>query len=288
MNLITGSNGSCAHYLKAELAEWRGLARPDCDLLHPIKVAARLDALKPDVIYHLAADADVRGSFDRPAQVFHNNTVSTVNLFQACVLVGIRPVVVLCSTSEVYGNPGSWPITEDFSTERQTNPYAVSKRAQEAIARYYESAYGFPLVVTRAFGYVNPRRDNLALSNFARQIVRIERGEAHELRHGNLDSVRTFCDVRDIARGYVLAAGHPGWTLNIGSEEAVSIGECLKILCEYAQAEVLTIQDPALMRPLDITNIIPSCAEMRMLTHWEPKIALRDSMRWLLEEMRSQ
>ena len=286
MNLITGSNGSCAHYLKAELGEWRGLARPQCNMTDADTVFERVAEYKPDVIYHLAAYANVRESFDTPQAVFDNNTLSTINLFEACRHADIRPVIVICSTSEVYGNPGAWPIQEGFATDRQTNPYAVSKRAQELIAKFYESCYGFPVVITRAFGYVNPRRANLSLTAFAKQIVAIERGEAKELRHGNLESVRTFCDVRDVVKAYVLAANHPGCTFNIGSEEPISIRGALAILKQYAQAEVLTIQDDSLMRPQDVTNIVPDCTLFRRVTGWEPKIPLKDSLSWLLEQCR--
>ena len=287
MNLITGSNGSCAHYLKQELGEWVGMARPSCDLLDEMAIETHLYSSRPDVIYHLAANANVRESFDKPVTVFANNTLGTIKLFEACRTVGIKPVIVICSTSEVYGNPGAWPIQEGFATDRQTNPYAVSKRAQESIAKFYEGCYGFPVVITRAFGYVNPRRADLSLTSFARQIVKIEHGEQQEVVHGNLDSIRTFCDVRDVAKAYVKAAAHSGQTFNIGSETPVSIKECLEILISYAQAEILTRQDEALMRPQDVTNIVPDCTAFRKATGWEPKIPLKDSLRWLLEQCRS-
>lgn len=278
--LITGSNGSCAYYLNQALGGSHGLVRGD-------SVIERIDTVRPDVIYHLAADADVRGSFDHPNQTFLNNTGITVALFEACRKVGIKPVVVICSTSEVYGNPVTWPITEDFPTIHQTNPYAVSKMAQELIANYYENCYGFPIVKTRAFGYVNPRRRQLSLCSFARQIVEIEEGRRSELRHGNLRSVRTFCDVRDIAKAYIKAAEHPGETFNIGSESPCSIRAALEILIYYAKAEIITHEDAALMRPLDVTNIIPDCSRFRKATGWEPTIPLKGSLKWLLETCRA-
>ena len=279
-SLITGSNGSCAYYLNRALGGSHGLTRWD-------NVIERVDTVRPDVIFHLAADADVRGSFDHPASTFLNNTGITVNIFEACRKVGIKPVIVICSTSEVYGNPSSWPITEDFPTDRQTNPYAVSKMAQELIGNYYEKCYGFPVSRTRAFGYVNPRRQNLSLSSFARQVVEIEEGRRADLHHGDLRSIRTFCDVRDIAKAYIKAAEHPGQAYNIGSENPISIKACLEILCSYAQAEVITTQDEALMRPLDVTNIVPDCSKFRKATGWEPTITLKESLRWLLESCRS-
>jgi len=285
-NLITGSNGSCAYYLANELrGDCVGLARPDCDLRNFDEVVARIDHYKPDVIYHLASDAEVGKSFERVPYVMHNNIMGTVNLFEACRKVNIRPHIMICSTSEVYGNPGRWPITEDFPIA-PVNPYAVSKATQDLMGGMYEKAYGFPVVRTRAFGYINPKRDSLSLTSFARQIVSIEKGEAEAMRHGNISSRRTFCDVRDVAAAYVYARGHTG-TFNIGSDTPVSIGEALEILCGFSKVKIKKVQDPSLMRPIDVTDQIPDCTKFRNATGWEPTISLEDSLRWLLAICRS-
>lgn len=286
MNLITGSNGSAAYYLANELrGNYVGLSRPDCDLRDFDTVCARLDLHKPDVIYHLASDAEVGLSFERVHYVMHNNIMGTVNLFEACRRLNIRPNIVICSTSEVYGNPGKWPITEDFPIA-PVNPYAVSKACQDLMGGMYEKAYGFSVVRTRAFGYINPRRATLSLSAFARKIADIERGKYVELRHGNLSSRRTFCDVRDVAKAYVIAATRGG-TFNIGSERPVTIGEALEILCSYSKTPIKKVQDPALIRPIDVTDQIPDCSKFRNATGWEPKIRLEDSLRWLLATARA-
>lgn len=288
MNLITGSNGSAAYYLAHELrGDYVGLAKPECDLRNFEEVVAFLHKNRPDVIYHLASDAEVGLSFERVPYVMHNNVMGTVNLFEACRVLDIRPVMVICSTSEVYGNPGKWPITEDFPIA-PVNPYAVSKTCQDLLGGMYEKAFGFSVVRTRAFGYINPRRGSLSLSAFARRIADIERGKQVELRHGNLFSRRTFCDVRDIARAYVLA----GTTVrtgvfNIGSERPVTIGEALETLKGLAKTPIKMVQDPALMRPVDVTDQIPDCSKFRDATGWEPKITLEDSLKWLLSICRA-
>lgn len=279
--LVTGGNGSCAYYLKDELKgnEIHEITRPHCDLLDFAGVVENLRSAQPDVIFHLAADADVRRSFDLPAPCIRNNTEGTVNIFEACRKLKIRPVIQICSSSEVYGNPGPKPITEDFPIS-PINPYAVSKAAQDLLGGMYER-YEFKVVRTRAFGYVNPRRSGIALTAFANRIVEIERGASTVMRHGNLDSVRTFCDVRDIARAYILATEETG-VFNIGSEEPVSIGECLEILCGFAKKKVRLKLDKKLLRPTDVTHQIPDCSKFRKATGWTPQIPLKDSLRWLL------
>lgn len=285
VSLITGSGGACAHYLKDVLiGEVHGIQRPDCDLTKIDQVCAKLDEVKPDVIYHLASDADVRQSFDIPQEVIQNNVIGTVNLFEACRKVGIKPTIQICSSSEVYGNPGSWPINEDFPIA-PVNPYAVSKAAQDILGAQYAQCYGFRVVRTRAFGYVNPKRKDLSLSSFARQIVNVESGLQDHVEHGFLESVRTFCDVRDIAEAYRLAAEREG-VFNIGATAPITVGGCLEILISLAKVPIKTKYQESRSRPSDVTNQIPDCSRFQKATGWEPKIPLKDSLRWLLACMR--
>lgn len=297
--LITGIRGAAGSYLAEHLRELghevSGIARPECDMLHPIAVLSRLDQVRPDVIYHLASKADVRAAFDTPAQCYRNNVEGTFNLFEAVRKLGIDPVIALCSSSEVYGSPDRYPITEDFPI-LPNNPYACSKASQDLLAQMYARCYGMRVVITRAFGYVNPRRRDLALSNFARQIAAIELNQQQELMHGNLDPIRTFCDVRDIVRAYAMTASLPcvvkvGDQLqgiyNIGSPEPISIGRCLQKLLEMARVQVIRRTDPALQRPSDATNQIPDCGRFIALTGWQPKIDIDESLAWLLDYYRA-
>ena len=283
--LITGSNGSCAFYLKNELErhgdEVYGLARPEHELLWMESYLSYLDDVRPDIVYHLASDADVRGSWEHPGHTLHNNIQGTVNLFEALRSLKQRPIIQVCSTSEVYGNPSQWPIGETWPIQ-PANPYAVSKAAQDALGAVYAASYGFRVVRTRAFGYINPKRAALSLTAFAKQIVEIENGERRVLRHGNLDSIRTFCDVRDIVAAYRLAANLEG-VYNIGSEESISVGECLNALISYSKCAINLEYDPDLTRPFDITNIVPYCRKFNQATGWRPRVGLKESLQWLLE-----
>lgn len=290
-SLITGSSGSVAYYLRDWLervpgAEIFGLSRPDCDLNDFGAVCAKLDETRPEVIYHCAADANVRESWLYPRDLIANNVSGTVNLLEAIRAVGIRPVVQICSTSEVYGNPTHWPIGESWDIQ-PLNPYAVSKAAQEMLAGVYEKAYGMRVVITRAFGYINPRRSDLSLTSFARQIAEIEAGKRQVLKHGNLDVYRSFCDVRDVVKAYELAAEGGSGTFNIGFEHRISLHQCLQALRDMAHCTITTQYEPALARPTDVTNVVPDCTRFRQRTGWEPRIPFHESLRWLLDCARS-
>ena len=105
----------------------------------------------------------------------------------------------------------------------------VSKTTQYMLCDVYFQSFGIPIIRTRMFGYINPRRDDLFATAFAKQIVQIENNLASVLRHGNLKSVRTLIDVRDAAESYWLAACRcePGEAYNIGGQTPIEVGECL-------------------------------------------------------------
>lgn len=290
-HLITGANGAAAHYVAVHLATLGEtvlpLGRSRCDLTDLAAVCAALERERPDVIYHLAARADVRASFDDRGAILVNNIVATLNVLEACRAAGQRPVIVNCSTSEVYGQPERMPITEDFPIQ-PLNPYAVSKAAGDMLGRVYAAAWGLPVVTIRPFGYVNPLREGIVLSRFARQIAEIEVGRRQLLEHGTLDSVRTFCDVRDVARAIAMSAALGGGVYNIGAEYPISVRECLAELVAMARVPIETRFNPALARPTEMLRVVPDCTAFRRATGWEPQILLRESLAWLLEHWRAQ
>lgn len=289
--LITGINGAAGSYLSEYLVQKGelvfGLGRPEFDLTRMEDIRNVLIKVRPDVVYHLASVCKVRESFDKPADYLYNNEIGTVNLFEGLRELGMNPVVQICSTSEVYGDPIHSPIGESWPIQPIQSPYAVSKVGQENIANMYHKCYGFRIVITRAFGYINPRRAALSLTAFARQIALIEQGRQKTLKHGKLDSLRTFCDVRDIVRAYSMATDLGEGVFNIGSEEPISIWQCLEALKSMAKCPIETEIDPALMRPADLQSSIPDCTKFRLATGWTPIYQFKDSLQNLLEYCRS-
>lgn len=304
--LITGASGSMGHYLAKHIQSlneghvvWGLGRRPidqvrltgldryiNCDLIKGGEVYSLFTVREFDVVFHLAGVANVRQSFYDQA-IFLNNVHGALRLFDAirngkCPL----PKVVLCSTSEVYGNAES-PINEQ-APYAPINPYAASKVTQEIIAETYQRIYGFPLVITRAFGYINPLREDLVATRFARQFIAVERRQGVGIEHGDLTPVRSFADARDIAEAYWLAATRcePG-AYNIGAERACSIGGLLSIIEDQFTFKPARWQVDALARPTDIFECYPDAAKFRAATDWRPKISLEESVIWLIGELRA-
>ena len=314
--MITGISGSGGSYLAEHILEnhpevnltglsrWRSGSSNknliniksrikifECDLMDFSSTYNAIDAIRPDVIFHLAAHANVRSSFDTPLAVIDNNVMSTANLLEAIRSAKIDPVIQICSTSEVYGQvkPEDIPISED-SPLRPSSPYAVSKVTQDLLGYTYFQAYKMKIIRTRMFAYLNPRRADLFATSFARQVARIELGLQDTLLHGNLDSVRTLVDVRDAMRAYwdaVLYCNY-GEAYNIGGDKIIKVGEFLDILKSKAKTQIISKIDNSLLRPSDVTLQIPSTKKFTDITGWSPFYSFEDSVVHLLEYWRER
>ncbi|MBI5122583.1 GDP-mannose 4,6-dehydratase [Candidatus Roizmanbacteria bacterium] len=247
--------------------------------------------MKPDAIFHLASNANVRASFINPLAILDNNIKCTSNLLEAVRAAEIDPIVQICSTSEVYGqvDPKDVPIKE-LCPLNPASPYAVSKTTQDLLGAVYFHAYGMKIIRTRMFAYINPRRENLFATAFAMQVARIEAGIQKELSHGNLDSTRTLIDVRDAMESYWVAAKKCrfGEIYNIGGETIITVGEFLDLLRKKARVPIPLLQDPNLLRPTDVTLQIPDVTKFTKETGWKPKYSFEDSVEFLLMHCRKK
>lgn len=307
--LITGVNGSGASYLAEYLVTVpdlivQGLTRWhtdrssnlkdikdkvkmfECDLTDLSSVIRTLDRAQPDFIFHMASHANVRLCFDNPIAIFNNNVNGTLNLLEAIRILKAKSVVHFCGTSEVYGQvkKEDTPIKETHQLD-PINVYAISKLSQEKLCRSYWLSYGIPVVITRAFTYINPRRPDIFSSTFARQIVEIEKGKRDKIVYGNLDSTRTIIDVRDNMEAYWISANKCdyGEAYNIGGDNTMTVGEFLVKLKTHSKVPIPAEQDPNLLRPVDVTMQIPDNTKFYNKTGWKPKYSLDDSIEFLLD-----
>ena len=133
------------------------------------------------------------------------------------------------------------------------------------------------------FTHSGPRRgETFVLSNFAKQIAEIEYYNKEPIIYvGNLDSVRTFADVKDTVRAYWLLINKdvPGEVYNIGGNTTMTIGQMLDELIKLSTVENIQIKvDKNRLRPSDVTLQIPSIKKFQDLTGWEPEIKFEQTM----------
>jgi GDP-mannose 4,6-dehydratase len=252
---------------------------------------------KPDVIFHLAAQSYVDFSFNAPISTLETNVIGTANLLESIKELkdsgGYDPIVHICSSSEVYGQveKKEIPILET-NTLRPASPYAVSKVAEDMLGLQYWLSWKIQTIRTRMFTHEGPRRGEVfAPSSFAKQIASIEAGlMAPTVKVGNLESIRTFMDVRDAVRAYWLLVTkcRPGDVYNIGGNETMSIGDMLNILIGFSTVKNIKIKvDPKRLRPSDVTLQIPSVEKFKKITGWSARMKFEKTLLDMLNYWRN-
>ncbi len=312
--LITGIAGFVGSHL-AELLiqegyEIHGLCRPrskmdhiesisgklhleDADLLDSHSLYTTLSRIKPDYIFHLAAQSFVPTSWVSPSVTLEVNIVGSANLFEAVRQADIDPVIQIACSSEEYGlvHEDEVPITEN-NPLRPLSPYAVSKVAMDYLGYQYYQSYKVKIVRTRGFNHTGPRRgETFAESNFAKQIAMIEKGKQDPVIHvGNLDAKRDYTDVRDMVRAYLLAVQKcdPGDVYNICTGKAIRIGDMLDMLLSYSKIKVDVKPDPSRMRPSDVPVLIGDNSKFVAKTGWKDTVPFEKTMEDLLNYWRER
>lgn len=291
--LITGSEGFVGKYLRAELEEnGYGVVGADVapgaeevvDLLDAEAVRNLIARTQPGVIFHLAGQADVGKSWKLPQLTFRLNVTAAVNVMEAVRAVsGEKTRIVIVGSSDQYGRLGAAGENVNEETEmKPATPYAVSKRAQEEMARLYVSAYGMEICMTRSFNHGGAgQKKGFMIPDFASGITAVERGTQEALSVGNLASRRDFTHVKDIVRAYRLIAekGKNGEAYNVGSGNTYSAREVLDRLRALALREIPVRQDPARMRPSDTPVIRCDHTKLTRDTGWEPRLTLEDILK---------
>ncbi len=265
----------------------------DCDLRDSVAVKRALEEVRPEYIFHLAAQSFVPTSWKAPAETLTTNILSELNLLESMRDLNLDARIQVAGSSEEYGLvfEHEAPIKED-NPLRPLSPYAVSKVAQDLLAYQYYKSYGIFTVRTRAFNHEGPRRGQVFVtSDFTRQVALIEKGRKEPvIEVGNLEARRDFSDVRDIVRGYWLSLekGEAGEAYNLGSGRAVTIQELLDLILSMSGVEIEVRQMPERMRPSDVELLLCDYGKFNRATGWEPEIPFEKTIADLLDYWRER
>lgn len=274
------------------------------DLNDEISLITAIKKIKPDFVFHLAAQSYPLTSFTAPIDTLNTNILGTCRLLEAIKLEmesdkNYHPVIHVCASSEVFGK-----IPKDKKPEtgihedcpfHPASPYAISKVGTDLLGRYYAEAYEMTVMTTRMFTHTGPRRgDVFHESTFAKQIAMIEKGVIPPIvKVGNLHSLRTYADVRDAVKAYhmlVTINPIPGEYYNIGGAYTCEVGETLDYLISQStmRDQIKIEEDPERLRPIDADLQVPDCRKFQEHTGWKPQISFEKTMKDLLNYWRSK
>ena len=264
----------------------------DCDLLDGLSIKRAVEVSKPDKVFHFAAQSFPEVSFKTPVITLQTNTIGTTHLLESIKESEYNPIIVSVSTSEVYGMPtkDELPIKET-NPIRAANPYSISKVGHDLMSQYYYNAYGMKIITTRMFSHEGARRGKeFAVSSFAYQIAKGEKSGNYIVKHGNLDSVRTYSHIDDAIEAYWLCSESEryGEVYNIGGSETCKVGDALDAMISKSDKPFKKVLDKNRLRPTDITLQIPSTSKFRTDFNWKPKKTMDDIWNDLLKYWRER
>lgn len=265
----------------------------EADLLDAHSLYTVIDEVKPNYVFHLAAQSYVQSSWSSPSNTLEINIIGSVHLFEAVRKSGLHiPIQIACS-SEEYGKvlPSELPIKET-NPLRPLSPYAVSKLAMDYLGYQYFESYGMSIIRTRGFNHTGPRRGEVfSESTFAKQIAEIEKGKKEPVvQVGNLEAKRDYTDVRDMVKAYYLAVVKckPGEVYNIATGNSWRIGDVLELLLSMSKTKIKIIRDESRMRPSDVEVLVGDSTKFRAQTGWKPEIPFTKTMEDLLDYWRER
>lgn len=311
--LITGANGFVgSHLIKAFLASfpedaecigwglesfgnadervsWHKVDLRDAECVDEAVLKA-----KPTVVVHLAAISHVPTSYANPELVWDVNLLGTLRLLEAIQRHTPDAVVLVISSSEVYGRSFSSGIAlDEQALLAPRNPYAVSKSAADLLAGQYAET-GMQVFRLRPFNHVGPRQSaDFVVSAFASQIARIEKGlQEPVINVGNLDAQRDFLHVKDVVSAYleiIKNAGSltPGEVFNVCSGIPRAIGGILQDLLALSSVPISVQQDESRMRPSDTPLAVGSAELLKSRLNWNPVISWEKTLQETLDYWRS-
>ncbi len=243
-----------------------------------------ISRVKPEQIFHMAAQSSVELSWVDPMKTADINIKGTINLLECVRALSLKTRIMLIGSGDEYGTVSAqdMPINENTRLA-PTNIYAVTKVCQNMLGNVYANAYHMDLVMTRAFNHIGPGQSSkFVVSDFCKQLVEIEKGLAEPvIRVGNTAVKRDFTDVRDVVKAYyfIMNRGVTGETYNIASGQPVSIQDILDIIISQSKVKILVELDKKRFRPTDTAVVDTDSSKLRKLTGWKNEISLEQSIK---------
>ena len=263
----------------------------DLDICDAMAVKTVLAEVKPDAIYHLAAQSSVALSWKRPALTAQINIVGTINVLEAAREIVPEARILLVGSSEEYGPINLDRQIKEDDISNPKNIYALTKLSVEHLGKMYAQAYKMNIFMTRSFNHIGPRQiPQFVVADFASQVAKIEAGEQEPIiRVGNLESYRDFTDVRDIVCAYriIVNKSQAGEVYNVGSGHAIKIRDILDLLLSESKVKISVEIDKSRFRPIDIKKIEANVSKIESLG-WTRRYAIKDTIIDVLNYFRKQ
>lgn len=255
----------------------------DLNILNKESIISLLFDIRPDCIFHLAAQSSVGVAWKKPCLTVDVNINGSINLMDAIRELYYKPRTLLIGSGEEYGyiRLEENPISEE-NLLRPGNIYAATKACQNMVGNIYARAYDMEIISVRAFNHIGPGQAPMfVVSDFCKQVAEIEKGLKEPVIYvGNLNAKRDFTDVRDVVKAYVklMEKGVAGETYNVGSGNARTIQMMLELILKMSGKIIEIKIDRNKLRPVDVPIIQADITKIKTKVGWYPEIPLEQTL----------
>lgn len=242
---------------------------------------------RPEVIFHLAAQVDVRRSLKDPIHDAMINLIGTVNLLHAASKAGTRKIVFTSSGGCIYGepDPSRLPVTEEqvFLPEAMPeSPYGVSKKVALDYLRYFKAMQGLDYTALALSNVYGPRQEPASEIGLEGQVVAIfcrkMLGGRPCTIYGDGKQTRDFCFVDDVVAAFLAARDQgSGELVNVGTGVELSVDELYRALAELTGTRFEPVYAPA--RPGELQRIAVDPSKAAQVLGWKPQVDLADGLK---------
>jgi UDP-glucose 4-epimerase len=254
----------------------------ELDITSPDLARAFAEA-KPDIVFHHAAQIDVRESVRDPIHDADVNVVGTVNVLRAAIDVGARRVVFASSGGAIYGDTDTLPTPEDHAT-RPESPYGTAKLCAEAYGGTFSRQAGLEFVGLRYANVYGPRQDPHGeagvVAIFATRLVH---GTAIVI-NGDGGQTRDYVHVHDVVRANLAAVDGPAGVYNIGTGVETDVNTLYRMLAEAAGVDAAAEHGPA--KPGEQRRSCLDTTAAREHLGWNATVSFADGVRSTVEYFR--
>jgi UDP-glucose 4-epimerase len=277
-NLSSGKRANLERALAA------GATLHEIDVTDAPAVARTFASARPELVFHLAAQIDVRLSVDDPAADATSNVLGTIAVLEAARQAGVRKVVNTSTGGGLYGEADLLPTPEDHPI-RPLAPYGQSKQAAEGYCALYTRLHGLPTVSLRYGNVYGPRQDVHGEAGVVAIFCGHLLAQRSPVIFGDGRQTRDWVDVADVARANLLAADAPlTGPVNIGHGRETSVLDLVDALREAGAALGLELAPPRFEaeRPGEVRRSCLDVSRARTELGWAPELTLRDGLARIL------
>lgn len=256
------------------------------DLSDSVNLVKLLYDLKPDEIYHLAAQSHVRVSFDIPEYTSDITGVGTIRILEAMRETGIRPRFYQASSSEMFGKAQAVPQTETTPFWPRS-PYAVAKVFSYWATINYRESYGLHASNGILFNHESPRRgETFVTRKITRAVAAIKQGLQKELFLGNLDAKRDWGFAPEFVEGMWRIVQHDDPAdFVLATNETHTVREFVEAAFSHVDLDwkEFVKHDGRYERPAEVELLIGDPAKAKKLLAWEPKVRFAELVRIMVD-----